>query len=53
MTKDIYLAAGCFWGAEHYLKQIRGIVKTEVGYANWNTAYPTYREVQGEHSFLS
>ena len=45
MTKDLYLAAGCFWGAEHYLKRIRGVVKTEAGYANGNIAYPTYREV--------
>ena len=45
MTKDIYLAAGCFWGAEHYLKRVRGVIKTETGYANGNIAYPTYREV--------
>ena len=44
-TKDIYLAAGCFWGAEHYLKRIRGVVKTETGYANGNISHPTYREV--------
>ena len=44
-TKDIYLAAGCFWGAEHYLKRIRGVVRTETGYANGNIAHPTYREV--------
>lgn len=45
MTKEIYLAAGCFWGAEHYLKQIRGVVGTETGYANGNISHPTYREV--------
>ena len=45
MTKAIYLAAGCFWGAEHYLKRVRGVVKTETGYANGSIAYPTYREV--------
>ena len=45
MTKEIYLAAGCFWGAEHYLKCVRGIVKTETGYANGNISHPTYREV--------
>ncbi|MBQ9661131.1 MAG: peptide-methionine (S)-S-oxide reductase MsrA [Bacteroidales bacterium] len=45
MTKEIYLAGGCFWGAEHYLKQIRGVVKTETGYANGNISHPTYREV--------
>ena len=45
MIKDIYLAAGCFWGAEKYLKQIHGVVSTEVGYANGNIFHPTYREV--------
>ena len=45
VTKDIYLAAGCFWGAERYLKGIRGVVHTETGYANGNIAHPTYREV--------
>ncbi len=48
MIKQIYLAAGCFWGAEKYFKQIRGVVKTEVGFANGNTAYPTYREVASD-----
>ncbi|NLZ19872.1 MAG: peptide-methionine (S)-S-oxide reductase MsrA [Bacteroidales bacterium] len=43
--KEIYLAAGCFWGAEHYLKCIRGVVRTETGYANGNISHPTYREV--------
>ncbi|MBQ6069132.1 MAG: peptide-methionine (S)-S-oxide reductase MsrA [Bacteroidales bacterium] len=45
MEKEIYLAAGCFWGAEHYLKQIEGVTFTEVGFANGNTANPTYQEV--------
>ncbi len=45
MIKDIYLAAGCFWGAEKYFRQIRGVVSTEVGYANGNIFHPTYREV--------
>ena len=29
-TKEIYLAGGCFWGTEHYFKQIEGVVETEV-----------------------
>ena len=45
MTKDIYLAAGCFWGAEHYLKRVRGVVKTETGYANGSISHPPYRAV--------
>lgn len=45
MIREIHLAAGCFWGAEKYLKLIRGVVFTEVGFANGNTPDPTYREV--------
>jgi peptide methionine sulfoxide reductase msrA/msrB len=45
MIKDIYLAGGCFWGAEHFFKQIEGVVFTEVGFANGRTAHPTYKEV--------
>ncbi len=44
-TKDIYLAGGCFWGTEHYFKQIDGVVETEVGFANGQTENPTYQEV--------
>ncbi len=43
--KEIYLAGGCFWGTEKYLSQIKGIVDTEVGYANGNTANPAYEDV--------
>lgn len=43
--KTIFLAAGCFWGAQHYLKQIRGVVETETGFANGLTENPTYQEV--------
>ena len=43
--KDIFLAGGCFWGTEHYFKQIEGVVETEVGFANGHTADPTYKEV--------
>lgn len=43
--KEIYFAGGCFWGTEHYFKQIKGVVKTEVGFANGTTENPTYKEV--------
>lgn len=43
--KEIYFAGGCFWGTEHYFKQIDGVISTEVGYANGNTLDPTYEEV--------
>jgi len=43
--KDIYLAGGCFWGTEHFFKQVEGVVETEVGFANGHTENPTYQEV--------
>jgi len=43
--KEIYLAGGCFWGTEHFLKQIKGVTKTEVGYANGDVPNPTYEQV--------
>ena len=44
--KEIYLAGGCFWGTEHFFKQVRGVVSTEVGYANGHkSTAPTYEEV--------
>lgn len=43
--KEIYLAGGCFWGTEHYFKQIDGVLETETGFANGNTENPTYEEV--------
>ena len=45
MTRQIYFAGGCFWGTEHFFKQLRGVVETEVGFANGHTANPTYKEV--------
>ena len=43
--KEIYFAGGCFWGTEHFFKQIKGVVNTEVGFANGTTDNPTYQEV--------
>jgi len=42
---SICLAGGCFWGTEHFIKQINGVVSTQVGYANSTVAAPDYREV--------
>ncbi len=43
--KEIYLAGGCFWGVESYVKNIFGVLETETGYANGTTENPTYEEV--------
>ena len=44
--REIYFAGGCFWGTEHFFKQIRGVEKTEVGYANGKIENPTYEQVR-------
>lgn len=46
--KEIYLAGGCFWGTQHYFDCLKGVVGTEVGYANGNIASPTYEQVKYE-----
>lgn len=34
MHKVIYLAGGCFWGLEHLMGSLRGVVDAVSGYAN-------------------
>jgi peptide methionine sulfoxide reductase msrA/msrB len=41
----IYFAGGCFWGIEKYFAGVRGVLDTEVGYANGVTDKPTYEQV--------
>lgn len=40
-----YLASGCFWGTEYWLKKIKGVVSTSVGYSGGNTQNPTYEDI--------
>jgi len=40
----IYLAMGCFWGAEKSLWQVPGVVTTAAGYQGGFTPNPTYEE---------
>ncbi len=44
--REIYLAGGCFWGTEHYFKQVRGVVDTETGFANGHLDNPSYKQVK-------
>lgn len=43
--REIYLAGGCFWGTEAYMKRLPGVIATEVGYANSDLDRPTYEDV--------
>ncbi|MGA1748112.1 MAG: peptide-methionine (S)-S-oxide reductase MsrA [Ilumatobacteraceae bacterium] len=40
----VYLAMGCFWGAERIMWQIPGVHATAVGYMGGWTVNPTYEE---------
>ena len=46
MIKTIYIAGGCFWGVEGYYKKLKGVISTDVGYANGDKENPTYEEVK-------
>lgn len=39
------LAGGCFWGVESLLIELKGVIKTTVGYTGGNTVDPNYEEV--------
>jgi peptide-methionine (S)-S-oxide reductase len=43
-TETLYLAMGCFWGAERIFWQIPGVHTTAVGYMGGWTKHPTYEE---------
>ncbi len=45
MQKKIYLAGGCFWGTEHLMALIPGVLATTVGYANSAVPAPSYELV--------
>ncbi len=44
-TETAYFAGGCFWGTEHLLKSMDGVISTRVGYMGGRTESPTYEDV--------
>ena len=43
--KEIYFAAGCFWGAQHFFAGVDGVKEAVAGYANGNGETPSYEQV--------
>ncbi len=41
----LYVAMGCFWGAERIMWELPGVVSTAAGYMGGYTPNPTYEEV--------
>ncbi|WP_410503624.1 peptide-methionine (S)-S-oxide reductase MsrA [Lewinella sp. IMCC34183] len=39
------LGSGCFWGREYHLRQLDGVIATQVGFAGGHTIDPGYYDV--------
>lgn len=48
--KKAYLAGGCFWGVEFYLKDLNGVMSTSVGFMGGDHSLNTYEDVKNGHT---
>lgn len=49
-VETAYYAGGCFWGVEHLMKQLKGVLSVTSGYMGGITDNPTYEEVKSQRS---
>jgi len=45
-----YFAGGCFWGVEHFLEQLPGVIDVESGYMGGALDAPSYEQVSSGDS---
>ena len=45
--EEVYLAGGCFWGMQDILRNIPGVIETDVGYTGGHARNATYRRHDG------
>ena len=45
--EEVYLAGGCFWGLQDILRNIPGVIETDVGYTGGRAENATYRRHDG------
>lgn len=44
-SQEAIVAGGCFWGVEHFLRLIPGVLKVESGYTGGHVVNPGYNEI--------
>ncbi|MBA3535261.1 MAG: bifunctional methionine sulfoxide reductase B/A protein [Tatlockia sp.] len=44
-TEEAIVAGGCFWGVDHFLRLLPGVLKVEVGYSGGRVVNPDYDQV--------
>ncbi len=44
-TEKAYLAGGCFWGVEHFIEELDGVISVRSGYMGGHLPDPTYQQV--------
>jgi methionine-S-sulfoxide reductase len=49
-TEVAVLAGGCFWGVEDILREVRGVIDTDVGYTGGWVENPTYEDTHDSKS---
>jgi methionine-S-sulfoxide reductase len=45
--EEVYLAGGCFWGVQDIIRDIPGVIETDVGYTGGSVENATYRRHDG------
>jgi len=50
MEKALF-GAGCFWGVEHFFREVPGVANAVSGYAGGTTDSPTYRQVCHDETY--
>lgn len=43
--EEALFAGGCFWGVDHYMRQVPGVLEVTSGFSGGTTTKPSYKEV--------